>query len=192
MKSRKLRVVIASIVVAAGVATAGFVAATTAAADPIGNGAVAQIATQPVNGARYCVIPTGELRRCGQTPALATRYTFHTTTCGSVVCYQIRLADSPSECLYYDIFNAGSITIHKIGYGSCASTSLRYRWRIEELTSFGRVQLRPASHPNRCVFYDPSSLPTTPPSDNRIVGSTSIAACASRPESHTWFRLLQR
>lgn len=116
MTSRRLRVLLAGVAVAAGVATAGFVSATTATADPISNGAIAQIATQPVNSVRYCVIPTGELRRCGSAPAPATR----------------------------------------------------------------------------CVVYDPRVLPLNPPPDNRIVSSTSIAACSSRPESHTWLRIMQR
>lgn len=193
MKSRRLPAMLAGLVIAVGVATAGMVTASSASADPIENGAVAQIATQPVNGARYCVIPTGELRHCGSPPAPATQYVFDAKTCWStrLLCYQIRSTNSGIGCLYYDSFTAGGTTIHKIGFGSCSSTSLRYRWRIDEVNSFGTVRLRPASHTTRCVVYDPSQLPATPPTDvGAVVASTSIEECSSRPSSHTRFRLL--
>jgi hypothetical protein len=193
MKSRRSRTLLAGLAAATALATVGIVTATSASADPIQNGAVAQIATQPISGTRYCVIPTGELRLCGSPAGPATQYIFEAKTCWStkLLCYQIRSTVAGIGCLYYDSFTSGGVTINKIGYGSCTSTSLAYRWRIDELTSFGRVRLRPASSTSRCVVYDPGQLPTTPPTDAwAIVGSTSIEECTSRPESYAWFRLL--
>jgi hypothetical protein len=123
---------------------------------------------------RRCVIPTGELRGCPSAPA----YTFVAKTCWSteLLCYEIR---TPwGECLYYD----NTPPLSKIGYRSCGPTSLTYRWRIDELNSAGTIRLRPASHTSRCVVYDPSRLGSYP--------YTFIEECSSRPESHTWLRLL--
>jgi len=164
---------LATIVITAAVSVVGLSAP--AHADPIQNGAVAQIVTAPINGVRYCVIPTGELRVCGSLPAPAWHYTFYARTCWStaLLCYEIRTAQG--ECLYYDT------ELSKIGYSSC-STSLRYRWRIDELNTFGTVRMRPASHTTRCVVYDPARLPGYP--------YTFIQECSSRPASHAWLRLL--
>ncbi len=161
----------------AAVVTVGVIAPSAPAyADPIGNGGVAQIATAAVNGVRYCAIPTGELRACATLTSPAGRYTFFARTCWStaLLCYEIRT--SFGECLYHDI------ELTKIGYGSCNNTSLRYRWRLDEVNAFGTIRLRPASHTTRCAVYDPARLPAYP--------YTFIEECSSRPASHAWFRLL--
>ena len=107
---------------------------TPAYADPIENGGVAQIATAPVGGVRYCMIPTSELRACSIAPV---SYTFIARTCWStaLLCYEIRTPQG--ECLYYDV------ELNKIGYTTCNATSLRFRWRIDEVNSFGTIRIRP-------------------------------------------------
>jgi hypothetical protein len=143
MSSTKWRTALATVaVVVLGV----LIAPTPAYADPIENGGVAQIATAPVGGVRYCMIPTSELRACSVAPV---SYTFLSRTCWStaLLCYEIRTPQG--ECLYYDV------ELNKIGYTTCA-TSLRFRWRIDEVNTFGTIRIRPASHTSRCNVYDPA------------------------------------
>jgi hypothetical protein len=175
MRFRRWRAALGAVVVAAGVAAAGLVAVNSASADPIEDGGAAKIATHAITKLRRCIIPTSELRGCPSVPA----YTFVARTCWSteLLCYEIRT--SFGDCLYYD----NTPPLSKIGYGSCSSTSLRYRWRIDELDSAGAVRLRPASHTSRCVVYDPSRISQYP--------YTFIEECSSRPASHARLRLLR-
>jgi hypothetical protein len=175
MRFMRRRVLLPTLMTAA--IAVGIGVAAPAGAAPIENGGIAQIATQLVGGTRYCIIPTSELRACGVSPAVS-RYTFIARTCWStgLLCYEIRTGQN--ECLYHDV------ELTKIGYSTnCGSTDLTYRWRIDELNSFGTVRMRPASHTSRCVVYDPARLPGYP--------YTFIQQCSSRPDSHAWLRLLR-
>jgi hypothetical protein len=52
---------------------------------------------------------------------------------------------------------------------------------VDKLNNYGKVRLRPASHPNRCVVYDPADIHDDP--------YTYVDVCSSYPQSHKAFYL---
>jgi hypothetical protein len=158
--------------------TAGVVVAAAPAA-AINNGTVARVMAKSSEGERLYLMPTGELRTNFWPTDL---YTFVAKSCGKGnpgECYEIQSTIGDEvECLFYWV----DFTPPKIQYGACGTTSLRHRWHVDSLKS-GGVRLRPASHPTRCVVYDPALLPGYP--------YTFIEECTSRPVSHTRFWLVK-
>jgi hypothetical protein len=175
MRVRHWRALLAATVATAAVA-AGVVALTTTANAAISDGTRARITAKSPDGDRYYLMPTGELRTIYWPTDL---YTFVAVPCGrgKAVCYEIQspIGDDV-ECLFYFVDHDPP----KIQYGACGTDSLRHRWHVDSLDG-GGVRLRPASHPNRCVVYDPEQLP-----DHLY---TYIERCASRTESHMRFWL---
>jgi hypothetical protein len=162
----------------AAVAVALSMVATTPAASaaPIQNPGQAELMAMSEDGLGYCLLPSGWLEYNCQSPS--TRYTFVTKSCGpnGGVCYQLQIpGTSPANCVYYDTGWGGILG------GVCHATSLAHRWHVDKLNNFSKVRLRPASHPQRCVVYDPAEIHEHP--------HTYVDTCSSYPQSHTVFYL---
>jgi hypothetical protein len=177
MTFRRWRPVLAVAVAAVAVAVGMVATAPSASAAPIPNPGQAGLMATSEDGIGYCLLPSGWLEyNC---PPPRQLYTFVTKSCGSSggVCYQLQIpGTNPVNCVYYDTGWGGILG------GVCHATSLAHRWHVDALNNYGKVRLRPASHPNKCVVYDPAEIYEHP--------HTYVDVCSSYPLPNKSFSLI--
>jgi hypothetical protein len=166
MRPRRWRALLAGIVASAAVAVGIVAATTTANAAPIEDGTRASIVAVAEDETRYYLMGTGELRDHRHSSDI---YTFVAKKCDGQPCYAIEDHDG---CMYYDV------EWKKIQYGgTCGNNRMLNRCFIDQQAD-GWVRIRPASHPGRCLLYDPTTLHVGP------YGYTRIKACNAEGLEH--------
>ncbi len=194
MRVANWRTLLSAAVAASAFAAGAVAVATTANAAPsklswltasasISDGAEYKIVAKSPDGARFYLIPTGELRSVS-----SASYTFVHTPCGKkskVVCYEIQdhVPSDDVTCMFY--WKDFHPDYDKISYdGACGTPHQTHKWYIDSLDG-GGVRFRPVSDPNMCLVYDPARLPA--------YLYTFIELCSENEVSETrfWFQKIK-